>query len=190
MANLDVIYTGSYLDRLVEGISDYSGYANNGPYIPYYICNTSYTSCGETAFFLDQYYNTERTTHEFRVNTDADRRLRAMIGVFADDTENVEQGDWNYPSSVEAGFVPNAPIPGATSSNPNTRPPGVVFFNDFTRSKKELSFFGELYYDISDDVTATVGVRRYDIEIGLKGSSNFANRDYGTGDLDWGRNVD
>jgi outer membrane receptor protein involved in Fe transport len=91
---------------------------------------------------------------------------------------------------VEAGFVPNAPIPGATSSNPNTRPPGVVFFNDFTRSKKELSFFGELYYDISDDVTATVGVRRYDIEIGLKGSSNFANRDYGTGDLDWGRNVD
>jgi outer membrane receptor protein involved in Fe transport len=190
MANLDVIYTGSYLDRLVEGISDYSGYANNGPYIPYYICNTSYTSCGETAFFLDQYYNTERTTHEFRVNTDADRRLRAMVGVFADDTENVEQGDWNYPSSVEAGFVPNAPIPGATSSNPNTRPPGVVFFNDFTRSKKELSFFGELYYDISDDVTATVGVRRYDIEIGLKGSSNFANRDYGTGDLDWGRNVD
>jgi outer membrane receptor protein involved in Fe transport len=144
MANLDVIYTGSYLDRLVEGISDYSGYANNGPYIPYYICNTSYTSCGETAFFLDQYYNTERTTHEFRVNTDADRRLRAMVGVFADDTENVEQGDWNYPSSVEAGFVPNAPIPGATSSNPNTRPPGVVFFNDFTRSKKELSFFGEL----------------------------------------------
>ena len=190
MANLDLIYTGSYLDRLVEGISDYSGYANNGPYIPYYICNTSYTSCGETAFFLDQYYNTERTTHEFRVNTDADRRLRAMIGVFADDTENVEQGDWNYPSSVEAGFVPNAPIPGATSSNPNTRPPGVVFFNDFTRSKKELSFFGELYYDISDDVTATFGVRRYDIEIGLKGSSNFANRDYGTGDLDWGRNVD
>ena len=102
MANLDVIYTGSYLDRLVEGISDYSGYANNGPYIPYYICNTSYTSCRETAFFLDQYNNTERTTNEFRVNTDADRRLRAMVGVFADDTENVEQSDWNYPSSVEA----------------------------------------------------------------------------------------
>lgn len=191
VSNLDVIYTGSYLDRTVEGISDYSGYAQNGPYIPYYICTyPGYAECGEAAFFLDQYYNTERTTHELRVSTDADARLRALVGVFADDTENVERGDWTYPSSVDVGFVPNAPIPGATSSNPNTRPPGVAFFNDFTRSKKELSFFGQLSYDITDDITASFGARRYDIEIGLKGSSNFANRDYGEGDYDWGRNVD
>jgi len=191
VGSLDVIYTGSYLDRLVEGISDYSGYAQNGPYIPYYICTyPGYAECGEAAFFLDQYYNTERTTHEFRVSTDADARLRGLVGVFVDDTENVERGDWTYPSSVDVGFAPNAPIPGATSSNPNTRPPGVVFFNDFTRTKKELSFFGQLSYDITDDITASVGARRYDIEIGLKGSSNFANRDYGSGDGDGGRNVD
>jgi outer membrane receptor protein involved in Fe transport len=191
VGSLDVIYTGSYLDRLVEGISDYSGYAQAGPFIPYYICTyPGYAECGEAAFFLDQYYNTERTTHEFRVSTDADARLRALVGVFADDTENVERGDWNYPATVGVGFVPNAPIAGATSSNPNTRPPGVAFFNDFTRTKKELSFFGEVYYDLTDDITATVGARRYDIEIGLKGSSNFANRDYGFGDFDWGRNID
>lgn len=191
VGSLDVIYTGSYLDRLVEGISDYSGYAQNGPFIPYYICTyPGYAECGEAAFFLDQYYNTERTTHEFRVSTDADARLRALVGVFADDTENVERGDWNYPATVGVGFVPNAPIAGATSSNPNTRPPGVAFFNDFTRTKKEFSFFGEIYYDLTDDITATVGARRYDIEIGLKGSSNFANRDYGFGDFDWGRNID
>jgi len=191
VGSLDVIYTGSYLDRLVEGISDYSGYAQAGPFIPYYICTyPGYAECGEAAFFLDQYYNTERTTHEFRVSTDADARLRALVGVFADDTENVERGDWNYPATVGVGFVPNAPIAGATSSNPNTRPPGVAFFNDFTRTKKEFSFFGEIYYDLTDDITATVGARRYDIEIGLKGSSNFANRDYGFGDFDWGRNID
>jgi len=191
VGSLDVLYTGSYLDRLVEGISDYSGYAQNGPYIPYYICTyPGYAECGEAAFFLDQYYNTERTTHELRISTDADARLRGLVGVFVDDTENVERGDWTYPSSVDVGFAPNAPIPGATSSNPNTRPPGVVFFNDFTRTKKELSFFGQLSYDITDDITASVGARRYDIEIGLKGSSNFANRDYGSGDGDGGRNVD
>lgn len=191
VGSLDVLYTGSYLDRLVEGISDYSGYAQNGPYIPYYICTyPGYAECGEAAFFLDQYYNTERTTHELRISTDADARLRGLVGVFVDDTENVERGDWTYPSSVDVGFAPNAPIPGATSSNPNTRPPGVVFFNDFTRTKKELSIFGQLSYDITDDITASVGARHYDIEIGLKGSSNFANRDYGSGDADWGRNVD
>lgn len=191
IANLDLIYTGSYLDRTVEGISDYSGYADSGPFIPYYICEyPGYASCGSPAFFLDQYYNTERTTHEFRLNTDADKRLRFLVGVFYDDTENVEQGDWHYPATIEQGFAPNAPIPGATSSNPNTRAPGVAFFNDFTRGKEELSFFGEVYFDITEDLTATVGARRYDIEIDLKGSSNFANRDYGSGDADWGRNID
>lgn len=191
LASLDVIYTGSYLDRLVEGISDYSGYADVGPYIPYYICDyPGYANCGEPAFYLDQYYNTERTTHEFRLNTDMDRRLRLLVGVFYDDTENVERGDWNYPATVAQGFAPNAPIPGATSSNPNARNPGVAFFNDFTRTKEELSFFGELYFDITDSLTATVGARRYDIEIGLRGSSNFANRDYGSGDGDGGRNID
>ena len=191
LASLDIIYTGSYLDRLVEGISDYSGYADVGPYIPYYICEyPGYASCGDPAFYLDQYYNTERTTHEFRLNTDMDRRLRLLVGVFYDDTENIERGDWTYPATIEQGFAPNAPIPGATSSNPNARIPGVAFFNDFTRTKEELSFFGELYFDITDSLTATVGARRYDIEIGLKGSSNFANRDYGSGDANWGRNID
>ena len=191
LASLDVIYTGSYLDRLVEGISDYSGYADVGPYIPYYICDyPGYANCGDPAFYLDQYYNTERTTHEFRLNTDMDRRLRFLVGVFYDDTENIERGDWTYPATVAQGFAPNAPIPGATSSNPNARNPGVAFFNDFTRTKEELSFFGEAYFDITDSLTATVGARRYDIEIGLNGSSNFANRDWGSGDLNWGRNVD
>ena len=191
LASLDIIYTGSYLDRLVEGISDYSGYADVGPFIPYYICEyPGYASCGEPAFYLDQYYNTERTTHEFRLNTDMDRRLRLLVGVFYDDTENIERGDWTYPATIEQGFAPNAPIPGATSSNPNARDPGVAFFNDFTRTKEELSFFGELYFDITESLTATVGARRYDIEIGLNGSSNFANRDWGSGDLNWGRNVD
>ncbi len=191
LASLEVIYTGSYLDRLVEGISDYSGYADVGPYIPYYICDyPGYANCGAPAFYLDQYYNTERTTQEFRLNTDMDRRLRLLVGVFYDDTENIERGDWNYPATVEQGFAPNAPIPGATSSNPNARNPGVAFFNDFTRTKEELSFFGELYFDITDSLTATVGARRYDIEIGLNGSSNFANRDYGSGDANWGRNID
>ncbi|MEO0367150.1 MAG: TonB-dependent receptor [Pseudomonadota bacterium] len=188
VAGLDMVYTGSYLDRELNEVADYSGYANNGPFIPYYICNYPlYTRCGTPDFFLEQFYTVERTTHELRFSTDEDKRLRAIFGVYNDDTEIIEQGDWNYPSSIEFGLAPNAPIPGATSSNPNTRNPGVVFFNDFTRDKKETSFFGELSYDFNDQWTASVGLRRYDIEIGLRGSSNFANRGV---DGDGGNNVD
>jgi len=188
VAGLDAVYTGSYLDREVNEVADYSGYANSGPFIPYYICNYPlYTRCGTPNFFLEQFYSVERTTHELRFSTNEDARWRGIFGVFSDDTETVERGDWNYPSAIQVGLAPNAPIPGATSSNPNTRNPGVVFFNDFTRGKKETSFFGELAYDITDKLTATVGLRRYDIELSLAGSSNFANRGV---DGDFGRNVD
>ncbi|MEM7359569.1 MAG: TonB-dependent receptor, partial [Pseudomonadota bacterium] len=188
VAGLDAVYTGAYLDRELNEVADYSGYANTGPFIPYYICNYPlYTQCGTPDFFLEQFYTVERTTHELRFSTSEDNRWRAIFGVFNDDTEIIEQGDWNYPSSIQFGLAPNAPIPGATSSNPNTRNPGVVFFNDFTRGKKETSFFGELAYDINDKWTATLGLRRYDIEISLAGSSNFANRGV---DGDGGRNVD
>ena len=73
--------------------------------------------------------------------------------------------------------------------NPNTRAPGVAFLMTSLVPKKSYRFW-EIYYDLTDDITATFGARRYDIVMGLKGSSNFANRDWGAGDLDWGRNVD
>ncbi len=188
VATLELVYTGSYLERKVEEIADYSGYADAGPFIPYYICEyPGYASCGAPDLFLDSVYEVERTTHEFRISTDAEKRLRGIIGVYFDDTETVERGNWNYPASIEQGFAPNAPISGASNSDPNTRPPGVAFFNDFTRGKEEFSFFGELAFDITDSLTATVGARRYDLELSLVGSSNFAQRGV---DGDRGNNVD
>ncbi|MEM7282350.1 MAG: TonB-dependent receptor, partial [Pseudomonadota bacterium] len=81
----------------------------------------------------------------------------------------------------------NSPITGSTASDPNPRDPGVRFFNDFTRGKEEFSFFGELAFDITDTFTATVGARRYDLDISLNGSSNFAARGP---DGDGGNNID
>ena len=193
LANLELVYTGAYLDRAVNAVQDYSGYADAGPFIPYYICDyagyltNTFTDCGRPDLFVDQFFGVERTTHEFRVSTDPERRIRGIIGVFSDDLELIERGNWNYPDSVLQGFLPNSPISTATSSDPNPRDPGVRFFNDFTRGKEELSFFGELAFDITDTLTATVGARRYDLEISLNGSSNFALRGP---DGDAGRNVD
>ncbi len=188
VGSLDLIYTGSYVERSVEAVSDYSGYADRGPFIPYYICSyPGYAECGAPDLFLDQVFEVERTTHEFRLSTDPDRRWRGILGVYNDDTETVERGNWNYPASIAQGFAPNAPFATATSSDPNTRNPGVTFFNDFTRGKKETSFFGELAFDITDTLTASVGARYYDIDISLDGSSNFGNRGV---DRDAGNNID
>ena len=38
MGQLDLVYTGAYLDRDVEAKIDYTGYTNIGGFIPGYAC--------------------------------------------------------------------------------------------------------------------------------------------------------
>lgn len=178
VGELELIYNGSFTDREFTGQTDYTGYANVGPFIPYYICNyPSYDFCGSPALFTDSFFETDRSVHELRVSTSADRRWRLLGGVFYDDQDTTERTNFVYPSSVDVGFPPNAPIPDQFASDPNVRDPGVTFFNDFVRDREEISFFGEIAYDITPDLTATFGARRYEIEFGLTGQSSFGSRD-------------
>jgi outer membrane receptor protein involved in Fe transport len=117
-----------------------------------------------------------RQTHEFRISTPQDKGFRAVVGVYYDDFEIKTQDNWFYAASPDLGFAPNAPITAARNINPNTRPAGIAFFNDITRTEEQIALFGEVYVDIIPDAfTLTVGLRWYDLEVDFWGSSNFAN---------------
>jgi len=61
--------------------------------------------------------------------------------------------------------------------------PGQMFRNDIKRTDDQFGVFGELSYDMSDDLTLTFGARYYDIEIDFDGSatSSFGNFTGATG---------
>ncbi len=185
---LDVIYTGSYLERDVHQTIDYVGYANSGRFLPYYICDfPAYTSCeAPNAHYTGESHST-RQTHEFRVSTDSEEPLSFIGGVYYDETDGTFDQMWTYEGSIVQGVAPNAPIPTATNSNPDARIPGVVFFNDITPHTDQIAVFGELTYRLNDQLSATVGLRWYDIDLVTVGSSNFANRGV---DGNFGRNLD
>ncbi|TDF34942.1 TonB-dependent receptor [Alteromonadaceae bacterium M269] len=187
--NLELIYNGSYTDRVFEGRTDYTGYSNNGPFIPYYICTPGYDVCGTPELIADVFFQTERLVQEVRFATDVEKDWRVIGGIFYDDQEITERTDLIYPSSIAAGFQPNFPIPDAFASDPNVRAPGTTFFNDFVRDREELSVFGEFSYDFSDSVTASAGFRHYSIDIGLTGQASFGQRAAGP-EADAGFNVD
>ncbi|MCG8465442.1 MAG: TonB-dependent receptor [Xanthomonadales bacterium] len=206
---LDVVYTGSYLDRSVEQSVDYTGYNNAGAFIAYYTCTyynpdyivnygispdliTPNRQClNPVKGFVGEQDHT-RHTHEFRIATPSDKRLRAVAGVFYDDLKIETLDDFFYLATTELGFAPNAPIAAANNINPNVRPPGVAFFNDITRSEEQIAFFGEVSYDlVPNTLTATVGLRYYDLDSDFTGSSNFANGIFqGSVDSDRGRDYD
>ena len=177
VGSLDLIYNGSFTDREVNGQTDYTGYSNVGPFIPYYICNfPTYDFCGSPSLTTDSFFETDRKTHELRVSTAGENRWRIIAGVYFDDQETTERTNFVYPASIGVGFQPNFPIPDQSASDPNVRAPGVTFFNDFVRETEELSFFGEFAYDITPNLTATIGARRYEIDVGLSGQSSFGSR--------------
>ena len=193
MGELDLMYSGGYLDRKVEQMVDYTGYNNSGAWISYYTCtysNPAYVvNYGVDSRFITPggreclspvkgailHQSQERTTHEFRFTTPEENRIRVTAGVFIDEFEIETQDDYLYEASTDLGFVPNAPIAAAAQVNASTRAPGITFFNDIRRTEEQVAFFGEVSYDLSDKVTALIGMRRYDLEIDFEGSSNFGD---------------
>lgn len=193
---LELLYTGSYLEREVEQLIDYTGYNNSGAFIEYYTC--TYTSptnpvrdCLNPVKGFSGRQDHTRTTHEFRVMTPQDNALRLTAGVFFDDYEIETLDDFIYAATPALGFAPNAPISTAKNIDPSTRPAGVAFFNDITRTEKQIAVFGEVSYDFTEQLTMTLGLRYYEIESDFYGSSNFADGIFnGSVNTDRGRDYD
>jgi iron complex outermembrane receptor protein len=200
---LDVLYTGAFTDRQTDQLVDYSDYLFVGQYLPYYICDASVTYPGDGApsgtcqapdLLVGSTTETQAQTHEFRINTPQDRRVRATVGLFYSDLELREVNDFTYLGSqfvqgpgpfitpgTEAdppvGFGPNFSAQGASVSDTGQWPAGVIFRNDVLRTDEQSAIFGELTVDIIDELALTVGARRYDVEVNLVGSAagSFGN---------------
>ncbi|MFQ6004811.1 MAG: TonB-dependent receptor [Woeseia sp.] len=192
IAELALVYTGGFLDREVFYTQDYTGYTNGGAYMAYYICTGGYSSATQcfdpTKSYLGNTTN-ERFTNEFRIHTDPERRWRITAGVFVDDVESTSDGQFQYFGAVDAGFN-MASAPGTITSPPQAPPtpsnivstvdgvvspfgrgPTTTFVNSFTRDEEQIAFFGEFAFDITDDLTVSIGARNYDIDNELRGST-------------------
>ncbi len=196
LANLDVVYTGGYLSRDVDSVIDYTHYNNGGGYIAYYLCSgnlydhTDPNNCFDPTKQFTEDTKNERMTHELRFTTTISERLHLLGGIYYNDVETNHIGDFQYASANDAfaehinsyynnnsgdGFLlgnESLPTPGVNAQGPRT--PFTVFFNDFTRTEEEWAFFGEVAFDVTDQVSASLSARYYDLTSQLQGASNFS----------------
>ncbi len=196
IGQLDMVYAGGTLSRDVDSLIDYTHYNNGGGYITYYLCSgniydaTDVNNCYDPTKQYTEDASNARTTHEFRITTDASKRIRLLGGLYLNDMETTHIGDFQYRSTNPAfaehissynndnsgdGFLlGNIAIPtdGVNTSGP--RGPFTVFFNDYTRTEEELAFFGEVGMDISDALSASVSARHYNFVSQLMGAANFS----------------
>ncbi|MDP5030210.1 TonB-dependent receptor, partial [Paraglaciecola sp.] len=193
---LELVYTGGYLDREISSTIDYTGYTNGGLFSAYYVCSyggdvaAADEVCLDPTKFYKEQTDTSRVTHELRVNTDADKAWRVTAGIFYDDQELGTVGKFKIASTEK---FPNlaATLKGSEGINSNGGPfeSEVSFVNDVTHTIEQIAVFGQLEFDLSDAVTATLGARWYQIDDIYKGSTSTVDvsrriRAFGTLDPD------
>ncbi len=183
---LRAVYAGSYLARNLDTVQDYTNYAR-GLYADYYQCHAADPANGlaATCFSPSAVWNeTERNTHqshELRLSTPDDWRLRGIAGAFWEDLRINDQLNWLYKTlppctaTVTFGCLTNTgPVPGSDVNNPApVRNDNVAFFNDVKRGYRQRALFTSVDFDIVPKVlTITAGTRYYHFDNEERGAES------------------
>jgi iron complex outermembrane recepter protein len=182
VADLKLVYAGSYLVRSFDTVQDYTNYAR-GKYADYYQCHGADNGVPATCYTPSTTWNEkERNTHlsqELRLSTPDDWRLRAIGGAFWEDLRIYDELNWQYKTlppctaTVVFGCMTDiGPQPGASVNNSAPiRGDNVAFFNDVKRGYTQWALFGSVDFDIVPKVlTLTAGTRYYHFNNEEKGA--------------------
>ncbi|MFI4890873.1 MAG: TonB-dependent receptor, partial [Steroidobacterales bacterium] len=204
LGGLKAVYTGSYMTRSIDQQADYSNYMRSYTGA-YYTCTGqgatygSYKTKNATHCYApvgdwnDNVRNTHQT-HEIRLSTNEDYRIRGLFGAFWEAFDIYDQMNFNYlpiPQCGPAGsatltaalagtgadcFSAVGPIPGYPASSPGLRlGTNSAFGEDVHRGYKQTAFFGSVDFDlIPKTLTLTAGTRYYHYDEFEEGSEYYS----------------
>ncbi len=178
IGDMDIVYAGAYLDR--DSVSEYD-YSDYTEYWAYYLTNPDYYAapgycvyyaasgnCAIGTQYVGQDEEFLRESHEIRIQSSQDQRLRWIAGLFYQRQEHNFDLQWIVPDLDTASTVVLAPtgdrIFGGTT----------VWQTYQIRVDRDKAAFGEVTFDINDQFSAKVGARYFEYENSLQGFNGFA----------------
>lgn len=180
VGNLDLVYSGNYLSRDVEGSADYSDYSfwyDNLYYTGYFarlfLDNDGEQLNPDAAFENYDYYT--KQSHEVRVSTPQDKRVRGLLGVYY----QKQFHDFYQPFGLIEGLADDRSMNGCDGSpcvpTGNTgRYDDYVYLNSMDRRDTDKAIFGSISFDITDDLELSLGARYFEPKVTVKGFFGFA----------------
>ncbi len=201
LGDLKAIYTGAYLSRHVDANMDYSNYARTGGGF-YYSCTGGPTgasnfgapgpsNCYSPIMGWHDVIENTHLSHEFRLSTPDEWRLRGLVGAYWEDFQIKDSMDFNQktipsctPENLQIATGKDAngndildanglavgpgPVclgnvtPVQAAINPATRGDNTNFGEDLQRGYKQTAFFTSWDYDLIPKVlTVTAGARYF-----------------------------
>ena len=170
IGNLDLTYSGGYMDRTINAASDYTDYSyfydvlyGYGKYI--YDNNGNFIDPSQYIHEKDHF---TKISQELRVATPADKPYRFVGGLFFE-----RQGHYILQNYSIANLSDTNAAPGVGQlSVPNW--PGTLWLTDQQRYDEDLAAFGEFAFDLTPTVTLTAGGRVFYAANSLKGFFGFS----------------
>ena len=180
IGDMTLTYAGADIDRDLYNQLDYTLYADydlRGGYTwqRFYTCYVEYFAVCEdpsSSFRNDSSWN--RMTHELRLASADDQRLRWLVGAFYEDGEGIQNADWTMVPALW-DVRGNGSMGGSPQDGP-TAPlvlegDDVWFTTQFDRPSEEWAVFGEIAFDITDSLTVAASTRYFDHTTGMEGFS-------------------
>jgi outer membrane receptor protein involved in Fe transport len=163
IGNFDLVYAGAYLKRDDVVNSDYSDYAYF--YDVLYGYGSSWVDdLGNPLPDPSQYIHGtdgyKRMSHELRLSSPQDQRARFVAGLFYQDQEH--------------DIYQRYQINDLSSTIEVTGVPDTIWLTDQHREDSDYAAFGEVSFDLTEQLTLTGGMRYYNTESSLKGFFGFS----------------
>jgi outer membrane receptor protein involved in Fe transport len=163
IGNFDLTYAYANMYRKVDAQSDYSDYSfwydtlhSYGTYI--YDNSGALINPSQHITSSDWF---RKQSHELRIASPKEDRLRFIGGFFWQQQNHDIQQDY-----LIDGLADSLTVKGW---------PNTLWLTKQLRRDQDEALFGELSYDITDQLTATAGVRFFKVDNSLKGFFGFAN---------------
>jgi iron complex outermembrane recepter protein len=193
VGDLKLVYTGGYLSRTIDNAADYTNYTRSAGGF-YYSCaggaapighGVGPLTCYSPVMSWQDHVETTHQSHELRLSTPDDWRLRGLVGAFWEDFDIKDDMNFLYktiPSCTPANLVLYAagdqacvgnviPAPGTAVIDPTERNDNVAFGQDLERGYKQTAAFTSIDYDLIPKVlTLTGGTRYYHYKETMQGS--------------------
>jgi len=183
ISDLKLVYTGAYLDRTIDNAMDYTNYARSqGGF--YYTCvgggapigkGVGPLTCYSPVSSWNDHVETTHQSHELRLSTPDDWRLRGLVGAFWEEFDIKDDMNFLYksiPSCTPANLLlykagtqvcvgDVIPPAGYAAIDPNVRNDNVAFGEDLERGYKQNALFTSIDYDLIPKVLTLTGGTRY-----------------------------
>ena len=162
IGNFDLTYAFAHLKRDDEVDSDYSDYSFWYDTL-YAYGGSIYNDNGDLinpSQYIQGTDGYKKTSHELRIASPQDNRLRFVGGLFWQTQKHDIQQDYQID-----GLAADSSVPGW---------PDTLWLTKQIREDHDEAVFGELSFDFTDKLTATAGFRHFRVDNTLKGFLGFA----------------